>query len=72
MLNWKLRVKNRTTLITLLTALVALVYQILGALGIVPAVTQDTVIGLSLIHISRKQGAGGGTRRRVAVRRHPH
>ena len=46
MLNWKLRLKNRTTLITLSTALVALIYQILGTLGIVPAVTQDTVIGI--------------------------
>ncbi len=35
MLNWKLRVKNRTTLITLSTALVALIYQILGTIGMI-------------------------------------
>lgn len=43
-MNWKLRLKNKTTLVTLLTAAVALVYQILGALGVVPGVSEEGVV----------------------------
>lgn len=43
-MNWKLRLQNKTTLITLLTAVVALVYQILGAIGVVPGVSEDSVV----------------------------
>ena len=43
-MNWKLRLQNKTTLITLLTAIVALVYQILGALGIVPGIAEDSIV----------------------------
>ncbi len=43
-MNWKLRLKNKTTLITLLTALTALVYQVLGAFGVVPGVSEEGVV----------------------------
>lgn len=43
MINWKLRFKNKATLLTLLLTLVAFVYQILGILNIVPPVSQDSV-----------------------------
>jgi len=46
MINWKLRLKNKTTLLALLAALVALVYQILAICGVTPAVTKDSVIGV--------------------------
>lgn len=47
MLNWKLRLKNKTTLIALIGALAALVYQILGAFGIAPGISEDTVLEIA-------------------------
>lgn len=47
MLNWKLRLKNKTTLIALIAALAALVYQILGAFGITPSISEDTVLEIA-------------------------
>ena len=40
-INWKVRFKNKTWLVTFLIAVLAFVYQILGMLDIVPPVTQD-------------------------------
>ena len=47
MLNWKLRLKNKTTLIALIGALAALVYQILGAFGVTPGISEDTVLEIA-------------------------
>lgn len=44
MINWKLRLKNKTTLLAIITAVIALVYQVLGMLGIVPGVSQSEVV----------------------------
>ena len=41
MINWKLRLKNKATLLAIVTAVIALIYQILGMLGIVPAVSES-------------------------------
>ena len=50
MINWKLRFKNKTTLVTLATAIVALVYQILGIFGVTPSISESNVIeGIGLI-----------------------
>lgn len=43
-INWKLRLKNKTTLLALLTTAVALAYQILGIIGIVPGIDESTII----------------------------
>ena len=43
MINWKLRLKNKATLLAIVTAVIALIYQILGMLGIVPAVSESEV-----------------------------
>ena len=40
-INWKVRFKNKTWLITFLIAVLAFVYQILGMFDVVPPVTQD-------------------------------
>lgn len=40
-INWKLRLKNKTTAAALLAALVAFVYQVCGIFGVVPPVSQD-------------------------------
>ena len=43
MINWKLRWKNKTTLLAITTAVIALVYQVLGLLGIAPSVSESEV-----------------------------
>lgn len=43
-MNWKLRLQNKTTLIALIAAAVSLVYQVLGICGIVPRVSEDTIL----------------------------
>lgn len=43
MINWKLRLKNKATLLAIVTAVIALIYQILSMLGIVPAVSESEV-----------------------------
>ena len=44
MINWKLRLKNKTTLVTLLVAAVAFVYQIFGIVGFVPPVSESEIV----------------------------
>ena len=44
MINWKLRLQNKTTLTAIILAAVALVYQALGMLGIVPAISESAVV----------------------------
>lgn len=44
MINWKLRLQNKTTLTAIILAAVALVYQVLGMLGIVPSISESLVI----------------------------
>lgn len=43
-INWKLRLQNKATLAALIATVVAFVYQVLGIFGVVPAISQDTVI----------------------------
>lgn len=43
-MNWRLRIQNKTTLIALIAAAVSLVYQVLGICGIVPRVSEDTIL----------------------------
>lgn len=49
MINWKLRFKNKATLIAIIGATVAFIYQILGLVGVVPPISEaevNQVIGL--------------------------
>ena len=46
MINWKVRLQNKTWLLAMLAAIVAFVYQLLGLRDIVPAVSQDQVTQL--------------------------
>lgn len=43
-INFKLRLKNKTTLVTLITLVVTLIYQALGLFGVVPTVAQSEII----------------------------
>ena len=46
MINWKLRLKNKTTLLALSVTIIAFVYQVLGLFNIVPSVSEDTITQL--------------------------
>ena len=43
-MNWKLRLQNKTTLVALIAAAVSFVYQVLGICGVVPRVSEDTIM----------------------------
>lgn len=43
-INWKLRLQNKTTLVTLIALCVSFVYQVLGMFGVVPSISQNEVI----------------------------
>ena len=50
-MNWKLRFKNKATLITLIGAVVAFIYQILGIFNVTAPISQDQItqiVGLLL------------------------
>ncbi len=44
MINWKLRIQNKTTLMALIVAVVGGVYGVLNALGITPVIAQGTLM----------------------------
>lgn len=48
MINWKVRFRNKTWLVSFLAVILAFVYQVLGMFDIVPAVTQDMAAQLIL------------------------
>lgn len=43
-INWKLRLKNKTSLVSLIACIVAFVYQILAIFDIVPSVTEEVIM----------------------------
>lgn len=43
-MNFKLRFKNKTTLIALIAAIMGCIYQILGIVGITAPITQDSAM----------------------------
>lgn len=46
MINWKLRFKNKTTLLAMAGAVATFIYQMLSLLGVTPKISQDTVVQL--------------------------
>lgn len=57
-INWKLRLQNKATLTTIILAVVAFVYQMLGLFGVVPSISQDTIINLVGLVINLLVGFG--------------
>ena len=51
-INWKVRFKNKTWLVTFLITVLAFIYQILGMFDIVPPITQDMATQLVTIVIN--------------------
>lgn len=52
MINWKLRLKNKTTLVTLVIAVLSLLYMALGIFGITPRVAQEEIVNLIMMLIN--------------------
>lgn len=57
-MNWRLRLKNKATLIAIVAAAVAFVYQILGIMNIVPPVTEEQAMQILGIIINILVGLG--------------
>lgn len=45
-INWKARIKNPVFWMTVIPAITGMVYTVLGALGVVPALAEDTVLNM--------------------------
>lgn len=52
MINWKLRLKNKNTLISLITVIIAFIYQILAIVGVTVPITQDQVLQVATLIIT--------------------
>lgn len=57
-INWKLRLKNKTTILSLLACLVAFVYQVLGILGLTAPISQDEVTQIVGLLVNLLAGVG--------------
>lgn len=57
-INWKLRFKNKATLLTLILAIVAFIYQILGIVGVTVPISQDQVTQIIGLVINVLVGLG--------------
>ena len=57
-INLKVRMKNKTFVISMLSVVVAFIYQVLGLLGIVASISQDKVINILMFIINILAGFG--------------
>lgn len=57
-LNLKVRLRNKTFVVSMLSVIVAFVYQVLGILGIVASISQDKVINILIFIINILAGFG--------------
>lgn len=57
-LNLKIRLKNKTFIITMMTTIIAFVYQMLAQFEIVPKITQDQTIQVLMIVVNILAGLG--------------
>lgn len=47
MINWKLRLQNKVTLVSLILAIIELAYFVLDAFGVIPKIPQETIVKIS-------------------------
>ena len=52
MIDWKVRLKNKTFLLTFIPAVLALIYNVLGTIGIIPGISQNSVTEISVTIIN--------------------
>lgn len=57
-INWKVRIKNPVFWTTVIPAVTGMVYTILGALGIVPALTENMVLNIMTVVITALTALG--------------
>lgn len=57
-LNLKIRLKNKTFIITMMTTIIAFVYQLLAQFEIVPKVTQDQTLQVVMLIVNILAGLG--------------
>lgn len=57
-LNLKVRLRNKTFVVSMLSVIVAFIYQVLGILGIVASISQDKVINILVFIINILAGFG--------------
>ena len=51
-MNIKLRLKNKTTLISLIAGAITLIYQVLGLCGIVPKITDEALMNVAGVAVN--------------------
>ena len=51
-INWKARFKNKAFVITFVTLIVAFVYQLLGLFGVVPSISESSIVNVVTIVIN--------------------
>lgn len=56
--NLKIRLKNKTFIITMMTTVIAFVYQLLAQFEIVPKITKDQTIQVVMIIVNILAGLG--------------
>ena len=57
-LNLKIRLKNKTFIITMMTTIIAFVYQMLSQFEVVPKITQDQTIQVLMLIVNILAGLG--------------
>ena len=57
-LNLKIRLKNKTFIITMMTTVIAFVYQMLAQFEVVPKITQDQTIQVLMLVVNILAGLG--------------
>ena len=57
-LNLKIRLKNKTFIVTMMTTVIAFVYQMLAQFEIVPQVTQDQTLQVVMLVVNILAGLG--------------
>lgn len=57
-LNLKIRLKNKTFIITMMTTIIAFVYQMLAQFEVVPKITQDQTIQVLMFVVNILAGLG--------------
>lgn len=57
-INWKVRLRNPIFWTTVIPAVVGVVYTVLGALGVVPALTENMVLNIMTVVITALTALG--------------
>lgn len=58
MINWKVRFKNKTWLISFIVTVLAFIYQILGLFKVTPAISQNDVVQLITLIVNMLAAVG--------------